>query len=115
MKLTVEHFQIKSTHLVDTIIEERVIALQPRVEIEEARVRLERRHEQSPSYRVAVHLVTPGPDLKAEGRDHTIRAAIDKVMQELEQKVSLKQDRRIRRTRSNLQGPALSRAGNHRH
>ena len=43
-------------------------------------MRLERRHEGSPPFRVSVHLVTPGPDVFAESCDHTLHAAIGKVM-----------------------------------
>ena len=109
MKLTVEHFEVRSTNSVDTLIEERILALEPRLRIEEARVRLERRHEISPPYRVAVHLVTPGPDLLAEGQDHTILAAIDKVMLDIESKLHQRADKRIRKVRSNLQSPPITR------
>jgi ribosome-associated translation inhibitor RaiA len=110
MKLTVQHFHIRSIAAVDTLIEERIIALQPRLQIEEANVRLEHQQESSPAFRVHVHLVTPGPDLLAEGRDHTIRAAIDKVMAELEQKITLRWFKRSQRIKSNLQSPSALRA-----
>ena len=43
MKLTVQHFHIRSVDAVDALIEERIIALQPRLQIDEANVRLEPR------------------------------------------------------------------------
>ena len=46
------------------------------MQIDEANVRLECRFEESPAFSVRVHLVTPGPDVVAESRDHTIRAAV---------------------------------------
>ena len=61
MKLNVQHIYIRSTDAVDTLIENRIIALQPRLQIEEANVRLEHRREISPAFRVHVHLVTPAP------------------------------------------------------
>jgi ribosome-associated translation inhibitor RaiA len=109
MKLTVEHFDLRSTNSVDTLIEERILALEPELHIEEARVRLERHREISPPYRVAVHLVTPGPDLLAEGKDHTILAAIDKVMLDIESKLHQRADKRVRKVRSNLQSPPITR------
>ena len=110
MKLTVQHFHIRSTDAVDTLIEERILALQPRLQIEEANVRLEHRREISPAFRVHVHLVTPGPDVLAEGRDHTIRAAIEKVMADLEQKIAFRWFKRSQRIKSNLQSPSALRA-----
>lgn len=110
MRLTVQHHHIRSTDAVDAVIEERIIALQPRLEIEEARVRLEYRKEVSPAFRVQVHLVTPGPDLLAEGQDHTVRAAIAKVMASLEQKIGCRQLKRGQRIKSNLQPPSMLRA-----
>jgi ribosomal subunit interface protein len=110
MKMTVQHFDIRSTNVVDTLIEERILALQPRLQIDEANVRLEHRREISPAFRVHVHLVTPGPDVRAEGRDHTIRAAIDKVIAQLEHKISHRWLKRIQRIKSNMQLPATLRA-----
>ncbi|HPC59729.1 MAG TPA: HPF/RaiA family ribosome-associated protein [Verrucomicrobiota bacterium] len=111
MKMTIEHAFVRSTHAVDSLIEERIFALQPRLEIEEARVRLEQSRESSPPFRVAVHLVTPGPDLKAEGRDHTLRAAIEKAVARLDALIVDKGIKRMRRLRSNRQAPASIRTG----
>lgn len=110
MKLTVQHFEIRSTDAVDTLIEERILALQPYLQIDEANVRLEHRREISPAFRVEVHLVTPGPDLLAEGRDHTLHAAIDKVMAQLGHKINYRRLKRPQRVKSNLQSPAARRA-----
>ena len=41
MKLSVQHRDIRSTDPVDTLIEEHILALQPRLQIDEAVVRLE--------------------------------------------------------------------------
>ena len=110
MKLNVQHIHIRSTDAVDSLIEDRIIALQPRLQIDEANVRLEHRREISPAFHVHVHLVTPGPDVLAEGRDHTIRAAIEKVMADLEQKITNRWLKRTRRVKSNLQSPSALRA-----
>jgi ribosome-associated translation inhibitor RaiA len=110
MKLTVQHFHIRSTDIADRVIEERIIALRSRLQIDEANVRLEHRREISPAFHVHVHLVTPGPDVLAEGRDHTIRAAIEKVMADLEQKITFRWLKRTQRVTSNLQSPSALRA-----
>ena len=103
MKLSLQHIHIRSSDAVDTLIEERVIALQPRLQIDEANVRLEHRQETSPAFRVQVQLVTPGADLLVEGRDHTIRSAMDKAMAELEQKITSRWFQRSQRTKNNLE------------
>ena len=107
MKLTVQHHHLRSTAELDSLIEERIIALQPRLHIEEANVRLERRHEESPPFSVRVHLVTPGPDVVAQSCDYTLHAAIGKVMAELENHIGRRALKRVRRLRSNLQEPPL--------
>jgi ribosome-associated translation inhibitor RaiA len=106
MKLNVQHHNLRSTHELDSLIEERILALQPRLQIDEAKIRLECRWEESPAYRVAIHLVTPGPDVLAEGRDHTIRAAIAKAVADIEAKLGDRDRKPLRRLRSNLQTPA---------
>ena len=106
MKLNVQHHNLRSTHELDSLIEERILALQSRLQIDEAKIRLECRWEESPAYRVAIHLVTPGSDVLAEGRDHTIRAAIAKAVADIEAKLGDRARKPLRRARSNLQTPA---------
>jgi len=110
MKLTLKHMDIRSTNVVDTFVEERILSLQDRLQIDEANVRLEHRRETSPAFRVHIHLVTPGPDLLAEGEDHTIRAAIDKVITQLEGKINHRGFKRAQRSMANLRTPATMRA-----
>ena len=103
MILTIQHVNVKSTDAIDRLIEDQILELQPRLVIEEARVRLEKRREESPAYRVAIKIVTPGPDLMLEGADHTLRAAIAKVMNEFDQKLNERSNKRHRTVRGNLQ------------
>ena len=109
MKLTVQHHHLRSCDDLDSLIENRILALQPRLQIDEAQVRLECRFEESPAFSVRVHLVTPGPDVFAESRDHTIRAAIEKVLTQIEAKITNRFEKRRARVRSNIQEPSLSR------
>jgi len=66
-------------------------------QIDEARASLEMRPEMSPPFRVALHLVTPGPDFTAEAVDHTLRAALGKVINELHGKIEDRLAKRRRR------------------
>ena len=111
MKLTVQYHHLRSTDDLDSLIEEGILGLQPRLQIDEANVRVECRFEESPAFVVRVHLVTPGPDVVAESWDHTLRAAVNEVMAALEAQINQRPRRRIRRLRSNLQEPALMRMG----
>ena len=106
MRLTLQHHNLRSTHELDSLIENRILALQLRVRIDEAHVRLECRFESSPPFGVRIHLVTPGPDVFAEGRDHTIHAAIHKALGEIESRLDHREAKRQQRARSNLQAPA---------
>lgn len=105
MKLTLQHLNVRSTHALDSWIEKQIFALQPRLAIEEARVRLTRRREASPPYEVNVHLVTPGPDVFAEGRDHTLRAAVSKVMAQLHGKLVVRNARQKPASAAPRRGP----------
>ncbi len=111
MKLTLEHHHLRSTDELDSMIEERILALQSRLQIDEANVRLACHYETSPAFSVRIHLVTPGPDVVAEGRDHTLRAAIEKVMTGLEGRIGGRIEKRRRRVRGNLQEPRRMRVG----
>ena len=109
MKLITRHLNVRSTDELDSLVEERILAFEARLQIDEARVRLECRWEESPPYRVAIQLIIPGPDLLAEGCDHTIRAAIGKAVTDLDGKLRERVRKPLRRLRSNLQAPAVRR------
>jgi ribosome-associated translation inhibitor RaiA len=102
MKLFLRHHSIRSTDTLDAWVEHQIFSLRPRLQIDEANVRLTHQPGASPAYEVNVHLVTPGPDVFAEGRDHTLRAAVRKVMAQLRNKISERANRRLRRLKSNL-------------
>lgn len=106
MKLTLQHFAIRSTNALDAWIENQIFSLLPRLQIDEANVRVARRRDLSPPYQVQVHLVTPGPDVFAEGEDHTLRAAFAKVMRQLHDRLTKRSHKRLQRARSNLSAPA---------
>jgi hypothetical protein len=48
---------------------------------------------------VAAHLVAPGPDVSAEAVDHTLGAALHKLMLALRQRIGLRNQKRDQRPR----------------
>lgn len=106
MKMTLQHVHVPSTDAMDTLIEKGVFALQPRVHIDEAIVRVEWNEGQSPAFKAHVHLVTPGPDLEAEGMDHSLRAAVSKMFKALRAKVDARCLKRAIRLKESSKRPA---------
>jgi ribosome-associated translation inhibitor RaiA len=111
MRLNLQHIEVRSTNALDAWVENQIFSLQPRLQIDEANVRLACHREGSPPYHVRVHLVTPGPDVFAEGNDHTLRAAFGKVMRQLSDKISGRTLKRLQRVRNNQSEPAADSRG----
>jgi ribosome-associated translation inhibitor RaiA len=100
MKLTIQHFNLRSTDALDSRVEERILALESQLRIDEAIVELAHHRERSPAFRAHVHLVAPGPDLRAEGEGHTIEAALRQVMAGLRRRLSWRARKRSARLRA---------------
>ena len=113
MKLTLQHHSLRSTDELDSLIEERILALEPRLRIDEASVSLECRRGASPPFSARIHLVTPGPDVVAESRDHTIHAAVLKAIAEIEFRLHHRESKRVQRAKNNLQAPAARARSGH--
>ena len=99
MKLTVQHKNVIANRKFDASIEAQIAALQPALQIDRASVELVHDWQASPAYRARVHLSTPGPDVSAEGLDHTLEAAFQKVMENLRAKIGSRATRRQKRQR----------------
>lgn len=102
MRLNVQHLNIRSLDALDSWVEKQILALGRARRIDEANVRLIRLHEASPAYQVNVHLVTPGPDVFVESRDHTLRAAFAKAVARLREQISRRAGKRLQRLKTNL-------------
>jgi ribosome-associated translation inhibitor RaiA len=102
MRLNVQHLNIRSLDRLDAWVEEQILGLGRARQINEANVRLVRLLDASPAYQVQVHLVTPGPDVFAESRDHTLRAAFAKAMTQLHEQITSRAGKRLQRIKSNL-------------
>ena len=102
MRMNVQHLNIRSLDMIDAWVEKQLRALGATRQIDEANVRLVRLADASPAYQVHVHLVTPGPDVFAESRDHTLRAAFTKAMTQLREQITSRAGKRLQRLKSNL-------------
>jgi ribosome-associated translation inhibitor RaiA len=105
MRLNVQHLNIRAPGELLPWVEKQILALGETRQIDEANIRLVRHEDASPAYQVNVHLVTPGPDVFVEARDHTVRGAFTKVMTELREQIALRASKRSERRRSNLCEP----------
>lgn len=102
MRLNVQHLNLRSLDPLDSWVERQIFALGRTRQIDEANIRLVRLENASPAYQVCVHLVTPGPDVFAESRDHTLRAAFTKAMTQLRGQITGRANRRLQRLKSKL-------------
>lgn len=106
MKLTLKHFNIAGGPGLHASIKSHLNSLTSILKIDEALVSLSRYHASSPAFHVKIQLVTPGPDVFAESNDHTLQAAISKVVKQLQEKVSRRSQKRLQKIKSNLSSPA---------
>jgi ribosome-associated translation inhibitor RaiA len=104
MKLNLTHSNHVPSESIVEMIEKELNALQPDLQIDEARVHLERSLTDSPPFTASFHLVTPGPDVIVSSTDHTLRAALLKALAEIEDKIS---HRNLKRARRREEAPAI--------
>lgn len=97
MKLTLTHRNHYPTRSIIEMIESELKSLLPELQIDEARIHLERSLTQSPPFRASFHLVTPGPDVIVSSTDHTLRAAVLKAFQCIADKIEHRHTKRARR------------------
>jgi ribosome-associated translation inhibitor RaiA len=102
MQLTVNQMNLPALKPLDSWIRQQILALGESRQIDAAHVRMARLENSSPAYQVRIHLVTPGPDVRAEGRDHTLRAACNKVLKQLREQISHRASKRLQKLKSNL-------------
>jgi ribosome-associated translation inhibitor RaiA len=105
MKLTIKHHDLRSTDELDSLVEEQLLRITPRICVEEAVVALGCYRDRSPPYRAMIRIVTPGPDLEVEASDHTPVAAFRQAMNDLDQQLDRRGRNRARQGRSQRQQP----------
>jgi ribosome-associated translation inhibitor RaiA len=67
------------------------------IPISSADVVLEHQRDAAPAFCAYVDLAVPGPDIHAAARDHTLQAAMLKVVQRLEEQIEERKSRQERR------------------
>jgi ribosome-associated translation inhibitor RaiA len=65
-----------------------------------ARITLEHQREVTPEFRVFAMLEVPGPDFHAEARDHTLQAALLKVIDNLRRQMQSRKNRQLDRRKN---------------
>ena len=85
------------------LVEKQLRRLQNLAAIATARVTLEWQRGVKPAFRVLTLLEVPGPDFHAEASDHTVQAALIKVVNNLERQIRSRHNRRADKRKTNLQ------------
>jgi ribosome-associated translation inhibitor RaiA len=109
MKLTIRNQNLALKDNLDAFITNRLLTLSERVRIDDAQVVLERRVEQRPHFRIALHVAVPGPDLHAEHVASTPMQAFTAAFEMIERRLRLRALNRIGQTRKREQRTAGSR------
>lgn len=107
MKLTLQHCHHQPYESLSALIRTEFERLQDQLRIDEARVVVKRQVDASPPFCITAHLVTPGPDVMAEAKDHTLRAALGKLMRSIGAKIRHRARRKNRRHRSEIGGRSV--------
>jgi len=97
MKVVVTHSGIALRKWMNSSVRKQILALSPLRQIDEARLQIARDHDASPPFRVHLHLVTPGPDIAAEARDHTLAAALGKVLRRVTEEIKRRSAQQLAR------------------
>ena len=102
MKLNVQQLNLRSVGALHSWVARQLASLGSARQIDAANIRLARLENASPAYQVSVHLVTPGPDVFAESRDHTLPAAFAKAVAQLKNVITSRAAKRLQKFKSNL-------------
>ena len=85
------------------LVEKQLRRLQNLAAIATARVTLQWQRGVKPAFRVLTFLEVPGPDFHAEASDHTLPAALIKVVNNLERQIRSRKNRRTDKRKTNVQ------------
>ena len=102
MNLTLRYRGLNARAFWRGLVEAQLKRLQNLAAIASAQVTLERQHELKPAFRVLAFLEVPGPDFHAEARDHTLQAALLKVVNSLERQIRARKNHQADKARAKL-------------
>jgi ribosome-associated translation inhibitor RaiA len=105
MRLTIQHMGLRSTHVLDSWVEQQIFSLEPVLQITEADVHLKRDSAQSPAYSVHIEVATWAENVSGCGSAPTLRAAVSRAVNELRRHAET-MEKRLGRSRNKLQIPA---------
>jgi ribosome-associated translation inhibitor RaiA len=103
MNIIVRYCGLTQRAIWQQLVENQLRKLQNLASIASARVTLEWRNGVRPAIRVLTWLEVPGPDFHAEAIDHTVPAALVKVVKHLERQIRARKNRRADKWKTNLQ------------
>jgi ribosome-associated translation inhibitor RaiA len=103
MNILVRYSGLTKRAVWEKLVEVNIRKLQSLAAIATARVTLEWQRGVKPAFRVLTLLEVPGPDFHAEASDHTVQAALLKVVKNLEKQIRLRKNRRAEKWKTNLQ------------
>ena len=92
--IRIRHISSQAAQKTVAFVRDKILELGRLRKIDAAHVSFEQERERAPGFRVHVHLETPGPDLHAEGRDHTLLAAALRTLAELHRHVRVREAKR---------------------
>ena len=103
MKLLIRYRFLNPLGGWQSLIKQQLERLESLAAIASAQVILERQRHAKPAFRVQALLEVPGPDFHAVACDHTLPAALQKVVKHLERQIRSRKARRADRRKTNLQ------------
>jgi len=103
MKFTIRYRFLNARAIWQSLIERHFKDLEKLTAIGTVEVTIERRLDAGPPFRVQALLEVPGPDFHAEASDHTLQAAVLKVVRNLEHQIKTRRARHKDRGKTNRQ------------
>jgi ribosome-associated translation inhibitor RaiA len=114
MNIIVRYCGLTKRAIWQELVENSLRKLQNVAAIASAQVTLEWQRGVKPPFRVLTDLEVPGPDFHAEASDHTLPAALVKVVRSLEKQIRSRKNRRANKWKTNVRlglNPARTSSG----
>ncbi len=114
MKIQYQLLGLNPRAVPDRPLDQHLEALSRLLPIDSAHVVLEHQRDVTPPFCVSAALAVPGPDIHAAARDHTLQAAIIKVVRRLEEQIQERktlQQLRLKHRKKDRADPAKEAAG----